>query len=899
MLPTSIWDSLPPKVRVLLYLHSLRETKMWAGKKARPEDFTQKGMAEALGVSVPRLSKLLTSLTAEGSVASSRVRIPGLRRSPLSYSLTEAGAKLAATEVKEILRRKVRFTSLDGTVTVRSLRKLSKALRMEGNLFALLTATDERHGLRADAIREKPARPEAPRLARPEIIDLRNAILDIPHFVGRKAELKELASFLADPKARLFSLTGAAAIGKTSLVSRFIRGLTGDLSVAFHSCREWDTLRNLLEPVAELLARRGHRTLEHVLRTELNPITMQQIAEILKRDLCGVRALFVFDDLHKLQIDFRPMLKFFLSFAHQEGSRAPRAATQVKVIATSREPLVGVFDPRDILLKELVREMELRGLKESEVAQMLQLGKAFSLPAKRVNELTRGNPLFIELIIRSGLSGAVKDFRKFIESEVIAKLSEDERTVLSCLSVFKIPVPFSALQIPQATVQAVERLVRTGLVNEAPPGVFSLPDIVVDTVYRSLKHEDRKRYHQVAANYHLSIKNDGNIAAAIDHLTAADRIVEALELGAQHVRALLKAGFSDRINELLKEAARVDIPSRGIVAECKIKSELALASGEWRMAQIYLDRALANVKGNPPEEGRILAAMAHALREQAAYDRALKKYFLAEKRALKLYDIPTLGEIYRGIGKVYWRKGEFKEALTYLKKSLDFLKAENMEAERGETYIDLGLVYNCLGKYEEAIDYYYRAIELFKARKWIHPMARAYNSLGIQYLDLKDYDNAIKAWTRCYLLSKKTQNKKGMIVSLMNLSDPYSIKGDFNKALRCIQKAMKIAEDTGDQLSIAGGFSNFGQVYARMKDWEKSFSYFEKSLTILRKYSIPYEIAMKLFYYGEALKNSGELDKANAILMEALHLFQQCKARKRVEEVKDLLRDIALKRRQG
>lgn len=892
----SIWASLAPHARILIYLHSARESWEWGGRKLGPEDLTQKGMAAALGVSVPRLSKLLTQLIRDGLVASSRVRIPTLRRSPLSYSLTDTGSKLAARELSGLLSRKVEFESLDGTVTRTRLKKLCKLLRMEGNFVGMLKAASERGRLSARALKEKPYWGE-PQPPEPELVDLRNAIQTSAHFVGRKAQLAELSDFLADEKARLFSLTGPAAIGKTSLVSRFVKSAVTDFSVAFHACREWDTLRNTLEPVAELMARRGRKRLQYLLHNELNPITVQQAADLLKQDLRGLRALLVFEDLHKLAFDYRPLLKFLLTFASQEEGTGAEAQTRIKLLTTSREPLVGVFDHREVMLKELVRETELGGLTDAEVAELLEIEKSTSMQAKRVRELTRGNPLFIELMMRLGVGGAVKEFGKFVESEVIAKLSPDERAVLGCLSVFKIPVPFGALQIPQATSQSVERMVKLGIVTEAPPGTFSTSDIVIETVYRSLKLEERRTYHFVAAQYHMSLKTEENIAAALRHLILADRMIDALELGVANVKTLIRGGFSNRLDELVSAAGASDLPQAGVVALCKVKSERALAAGEWRTAQLHLERALAMAKGNTQEEGRILAAIAHALREQASYDRSLAKYLAAERAALKVYDIPTLAEIYRGTGKVHWRKGAFKEAVRYMKKSLDFLKASEMEMERGETFIDLGLVYNCIGKYEEAIDHYNRAIELFKKRKWIHPMARAYNNLAVQYLDLRDYDNAIKAWMKCYYISRKTNNKKGLLTSLTNISDPLSRQGKFNKALKYLKEAVDIAHDTGDNFGLIGVYSNYGQVYAKMREWNQSYEYFEKSINLIKKLNMPYDFAIILFHYGESLKMGGQWNKARATLMEALRLFRKCKARKRVEEVRDLLRDIPVTQR--
>lgn len=895
-----IWDGLAPSTKVLLFLQTVKETKMWAGTGTGIEDLTQKGMSLALGVSIPRLSKTLTPLLNDGLIRTERVRIQGLRRRPLAYSLTPAGTESAREEIKKLFAMNVKYTNTEGKVVKTDLGALIAMLGMEGNILGVLRTTPYYGKLDVKAAGEganPPSDgPQIPKTYHPELVDLRDAIQISPHFVGRKKELGALNDFLAGSPARLFTLTGPAAMGKTSLVSRFVNSAMKTVSVAFHTCREWDTLRNVLEPIAELLNRMGRTRLQYVLRNELRPITLQDAADILKKDMKGVIALIIFDDIQKLSFDYRPLLKLFItSIAADDlasGSKGGGPPTWVKVVTTSREPLVGVFDHRDTVVKELVREMELKGLTESETRELLEKEKASDLPLEKVYELTQGHPLHVELITRSGLSGAARDFAKFIDTEVMVKLSGEDRAVLGCISVFKMPVPASAIRIPQATTESLERLVKLGLVKETTLNEYEAPDIVIDAIYRQLKIDERRLYHSVAAKYHRSLKNEDSTAAAIRHMLSAEELTEALDLAAENAKALIRVGRSNLLEEVVKASKDAELPTKGVVASCKVRSELALASGEWRMAQIYLEKALAAVKGDKLQEGRILAAQAHSLREQTKLDEALKKYEEAEKAATAIYDLPTIADIYRGQGKAYWRKGDFKNAIEYLDKSLDFLKAADLEVDYGETLIDIGLVNNRIGNNDEAIEYFNRGIEKLEKGGWIHPLARAYNNLGVEYFEKKDYEKAIACWQKCYQLAEKTGNKKGMIVSLENLSDPYSLKGDLAQALACLKTAKELVDETHDIMGLPGVYHSYGSVYSNIQSWDKAFEYYEKGLSILKNASTPFELALILYHYGIALSKSGNNKSAVEKLYESRVLFKECKAEKKVKEVDDLLHKL-------
>lgn len=887
-----VWDDLSPATRLLLFLQTVKEVKMWAGARIGPEDLTQKGISTKLGISVSRLSKLLAPLTSDGLAAEHRVRIPDLRRSPLAFSLTDKGSAALLESMKGMLARHDRALDAEGLAPEAALSALCRSLGMDAKTAALKRRATV-PGPAGGPASGPSGRPRPARSAGPELVDLRDAVQISPHFVGRRKELAELEYFLKGGPARLFTVIGPAAIGKTSLVSRFVMSAMKRVSVAFHICREWDTLRNVLEPVAELLARMGRRRLQYFITSELNPITVPDAAAILKNDLQGVSALLIFDDVQKLPFDYRPLLKVFLSAIGPADSDCAADQACVKVVTTSREPITGVFDHRELVVKEQVREMELRGLTVEETLELLEKENAKGLPADKVHRMTGGHPLYIELITRSGMTGAVRDFRKFMGTEVMGRLTSEERAVLGCLTVFRMPVPSSALQIPQATPETLDRLVKLGLVNETSPDEYLALDIVIETVYRALKNQDKQLYHATAARYHRGLKTTENIAEAMHHLLLADDLLGALELGSENIHPVIQLGHRDLVERMLSETKNAELPVRGVVAASKIRSELALASGEWRIAQIHLEKALSAVRGDAFQEGTLLMAQANALREQGAMEDALSKFFEAEKAAKSAYDLPTLAGTYRGIGKIYWRMGELDKAMDFLKKSLDYLKAAEMGAEHGETLVDMGVVESRLGNRDKAIEYYNRAIEELKQGSWLAPLARAYNNLGVDYFQKNQLREAIRIWEKAIEIEKQVGNKRGLLTALANVSTPYSLIKQCNRALKCLEQAKKIANETDDTIAQALVLYNFGLVYSKMKKWEKAIPAFEDSLRIHDKLDNKYDKANVLLDYGKTLIENGDIRGAEARLVKSLDLFIKCDSKDKVKEVKDLLHTLA------
>ena len=438
----------------------------------------------------------------------------------------------------------------------------------------------------------------------------------------------------------------------------------------------------------------------------------------------------------------------------------------------------------------------------------------------------------------------------------------------------------------------MDRLVGLGLVKLTANNEYHAPDIVIDTTSISLTLAERRLFHRVAARYHKGLNTEESAAAALRHLLAAEELPEALAVAADNAKLLIRVGHGDLLEGAVTAARGRELEGKDIAAECRVRSDLALASGEWRMAQIYLDKALAAVKGDFRQEGRILAAQAHALREQTLLDDALRKYEDAEKVSTAVMDIPTMADVFRGQGKVHWKQGDFEKAISYLDKSLVYLKAADQEAEYGETLIDIGLVNNRMGLNEEAINYFHRGIEILEKGKYLHPLARAYNNLGVEYFQKKDYDKAIVCWEKSYEFAKKTGNKRGMVVALENLSDPYSLRGDLEKALENLKIAKRLVEDTQDKVGLSAIYHMYGKVYSNAKKWDDAFNNYEKGISILRNAPTPFELALIIYRYCSALYESGRIEDARNRLTESYELFKGCKAEKWVKEVEDLLHKI-------
>jgi tetratricopeptide (TPR) repeat protein len=93
--------------------------------------------------------------------------------------------------------------------------------------------------------------------------------------------------------------------------------------------------------------------------------------------------------------------------------------------------------------------------------------------------------------------------------------------------------------------------------------------------------------------------------------------------------------------------------------------------------------------------------------------------------------------IWNDLGRTYYNKGNFDDAIYAYKKAIDF------DPEFGRPYGNLAAIYLRQGLYTEAIPLYQRSVELLESD---NEKAVSWNKLGNAYRRLGDYDKAIAAY---------------------------------------------------------------------------------------------------------------------------------------------------------
>lgn len=436
-----------------------------------PPAMTQEGLASAAWIDLRHLSQYLRPLLREELVRERTCHVDGIRQRRKVYSLTDAGQH-AAYRLRERTRAEsLRVKDAQG-VRQETYAKVFEATQGRVTLLELVHRAAQDGQVDLEALVAGPATQlveslaEAPRLGR---------------FVGRTEELNELTA--ETPGPRLFVVRGVAGIGKSSLAAKACDLLRGKRNLFWHTLRVWDTPVSVFASLGDFLASLGKPGLRAVVsRGELG-----DALDVLKEDLPGTRSLLVFDDAQEASDAIPPLLRLLKD--------ALAEAPDVRMVVLTRRALA-FYDRRDVAIRGLVREIDLSGLKPADIAQFL--APEIDVATANFGKQLGGHPLFLQLVQSSAVTraphAALRDMRRFIEEEVYVGLSEAERRVLSLASLYRVPVPQSALLAdPDSSYELILSLANRSLLRPVGDEGFEAHDSIRTVFQEFLSRAERDR----------------------------------------------------------------------------------------------------------------------------------------------------------------------------------------------------------------------------------------------------------------------------------------------------------------------------------------------------------------------------------------------------------------------
>jgi len=523
--------------------------------------------------------------------------------------------------------------------------------------------------------------------------------------------------------------------------------------------------------------------------------------------------------------------------------------------------------------ERLLRSVPLKRMVFDDVSEMIKrILEQDNVPrefCELVYEKTRGNPFFVEEVIKSLREEGVIyreenkwkikevsriEFPKTVKSVIKARISrlDDEcQNVLTLASFVGNDFSFEALCgvtgfEEDKLLELMERMLKTGLVKERVirgEDVYSFADIVIrDVVHEEVSHLRHKKLH-------------GVVGCALEK-AYAKKIDEHLGELALH---FLEGGDKDKaLDYFLKAGDRA--------AKIYANSE---AASHFQSALVLLEEK----EGELREKGRVLEKLGDIKRLVGEYGASMKYWNNALLLWKQLDEKGTTARLHRKMANVSWLSmGDTKKAKEHHEAAFKILETEPESVELASLYEDMtGMVaMGATGDMAEALSWGEKAVELAKKLNAHEVMAHSYMWLG----EISSWLGERKKAQECFEKALKIALDNGYMETAVWAYDDLAtfIPTEENeKRQEYYEKAFELAKKVGtvDWIALIG--LHLGHNYAGM-DLGKAVSMTEESVSLNRKIENMIQLTWSLVWLGVFYEMLGETDKSVQCFNEAVSI---------------------------
>ncbi|MCJ2530903.1 MAG: AAA family ATPase [Candidatus Thermoplasmatota archaeon] len=839
-------------IRERILLH-LSEYGIYENEMEAPDELTQFGIAEVVLAGRSTCSKILQEMEERGLLYGRRAHVPSGKIRRTVYFLTPRGQMEA-----QKIRQRVEETTV-------------KVLRPSGELQRLRVTDIPRelpiHSRLVDVVchirrgvLDEPTFVKAMSSRRKKVAYL-GAMPRLRHFFGRAKEQETLREWYKAPRGRILVLHGLPGVGKTTLAAKFVTDLREDTNVFWYRFREWSTLRSVVHDVGEFLAHLGKKELLMYVETHEH-LDIPEVLFLLEKNLQGIDALLVFDDYERAEgLDGHfAAWKDFL-----EKAEGPRLLVLSRVVPK-------FYDPRDVRVKRLVREVRLGGLDRGGATTLLALKNIPESAVPAILKATKGHPLFLELMQGPDVTDH-GDFDAFLQDQVFGRLLGVERRTLGLASVFRGPIHADALFLDEdVDYVTLTSLVDQSLLRELTPKTYDMHELIRRFFAERLTPSSRKRYHRWAARFYTARAGLGDLVATQFHHLQAGSPSSAARVAIRHGRELIDGGYLEEFGRILETLQNESLNPQTDVRIRLLAGRIQDVRGEWDDAEVAyreVARLAKGGSGSTQVEAEACRLRGELLLNRGAYVKAETEL----RRSLKLYarakDREGQAAVHYSLGFIQNRTCEFMEAYRSFRRGMRLLEADGDPAIRAKILYGFGVNYGQRGNYRKSVSYKLRARDILEESRDLRWLAKVYAGLGTSYSELGDATEAERYTHRAIEYARLIGDQRVLAYALQNSAGEHIARGDLDRSEEAIREASGIFQRIGEERKIGWSYLYEGSIaYLRgneeeaEKAWQTGLHSLNQLADLRGVALFQLTIATDYFENGDLVSGMGHLDQA-------------------------------------
>jgi serine/threonine protein kinase/tetratricopeptide (TPR) repeat protein len=624
-----------------------------------------------------------------------------------------------------------------------------------------------------------------------------------------------------------------------------------------------------------------------------------------------VPLLIVLDDLQWTDQSSLLLLHYLARGIYRESLLLLGAYRDTDV--DERHPLSTVLT--ELNRERLLQSAPLKRMSFNDVSEMVkQILEQEDLPkefCELIYEKTRGNPFFVEEVIKSLKEEEVIyrerdkwkirevakiEFPETVKSVVkarISRLDKECQHVLTMASVVGNDFTFEALCAvtgfeEDKLLELMEKLLKTGLVKERVirgQGVYSFADVIVrDVLHEEVSLLRHMKLHGIVGNAlekAYAEKIDEHLGELAYHFLEGGDKVKALDYflkageKAEKIYALDEASsYFEHALELLEEKEG-NVEQKAQVTQRL--GELNLWMGKPDACMEFCNKALSlwNQVGDKKKAAKLHAEMAWAFWNTVGdREKASEHHRMALEILEKEPESVELASLYEDIAHMLWRTGK-PEALSWAQKALELAERLGSSEVLARCYNDLGTLSLKLGEFEKASEYYEKGLKIALKTNLVGIAITLYNNLCNLYWAMGEFEKVFETAQKGSELGKKVGSPYGLTWLDSLLAECYASMGDVQKAISIWEDVLALAKRTKHAVQISGAMASLGWCYEFLGEWDKSLQYLMEAFEIAKKigeYQFSGNVTLGL---GELFMEMEDYEQSEKYFNEAIGIYEK------------------------
>jgi tetratricopeptide (TPR) repeat protein len=229
----------------------------------------------------------------------------------------------------------------------------------------------------------------------------------------------------------------------------------------------------------------------------------------------------------------------------------------------------------------------------------------------------------------------------------------------------------------------------------------------------------------------------------------------------------------------------------------------------------------------------------------------------AEKVAAATGLQKLIAKSYNLLGILFYKKGNFKNALSYHNRALKIRQATKDIAGMAQSFLNAANIYSDLKIFKKAEETYLAALDAYTQVGNLKQQLNCLTNLGTLNHEFKNYEAAFQNYSMAYSLAEENDYET-KAMCLTNMSVYYMNHKELEKALAANEDAIQLRVLSENTREIADNILNIGLIHTDLKNYAEAKGYIDSAYHLAAQYayfSLQHTACRTYSHYYDETKN--------------------------------------------